>query len=93
MLGSHTVYGSKSCRKSGAGLKKVVKHKGLTGMDARVFVNKDSPDYRPSCGNQFTKRQQMSLNEEIPLDQVRVNEITVRFPFCCRDAADRKLWG
>ena len=64
-------------RKYGAGQKKTIWHKGISGMDARVFVNKDSPDYKPNYGSQLTNRQQMILKEEIPLDQVRVNEITV----------------
>lgn len=51
--------------------------KQFYGMDARVFVNKDSPDYRPSYGKTYTERQLRILNEEIPLEEIRLNEITV----------------
>ncbi len=47
------------------------------GIDPRVFVNKDSPDYKPNYGKTFTERQLKILNEEIPLDQVRLQEIAV----------------
>lgn len=76
MLG-FTNYWKAPSTKYGAGQKKARYFKAIGGMDARVFVNKDSPDYKPNYGTQYTKRQQMILNELIPLDQVRLNELTI----------------
>jgi len=70
-------FNKQSCTKYGAGQKKAMYQKAFTGMHARVFVNKDSPDYQPSYGSQFTERQKKILSEEISLDHVRVNELTI----------------
>lgn len=75
MLGTHS-YWTGGVTLYGAGQKKAVNGKARHGMDARVFVNKDSPDYQPSYGTTLTDRQKKILDEEIPLDQVRTNEIT-----------------
>lgn len=76
MLGAHS-YWKNGVTLYGAGQKKASTEKARHGMDARVFVNKDSPDYKPSYGTTLTNRQKKILNEEIPLDQVRTNEIAI----------------
>lgn len=39
------------------------------------FVLKDSPDYSPPCGNEYTERQIRILNGEIALSEIRANEL------------------
>lgn len=41
------------------------------------FVNRDSPDYRPSYGTVYSPKQQAILGDEIPLSEVPLNQITV----------------
>ena len=50
------------------------------GFCNSVFTNKDDPDYLPSYGNTYTDRQKRIMYGEIPLVEVRNNELT--FPFC-----------
>ena len=47
------------------------------GLPIRVFVNKDSPDYKYHWGSELTDRQKRILNGEIPLESIRFNELTV----------------
>ena len=76
MLGK-TANWSSPATKYGMGLKKLKYAIHYYGMDTRVFNNKDSPDYKPSYGNQFTARQRMILNQEMPINQIRRNEISL----------------
>lgn len=57
--------------------KKVRSRKQILGIDQRALVNKDSPDYKPNYGKVFTERQQKILNEEISLDDVRLQELSI----------------
>lgn len=76
MLGDRSYWKSPSTR-YGAGQKRALNRKAELGIDPRVFVNKDAPDYKPNYGSKFTERQQMILSEQIPLNQFRLNEITI----------------
>ena len=41
------------------------------------FVDRSSPDYEPSYGKTYTARQRAILEGDIPLEQVRANDLTV----------------
>ena len=41
------------------------------------FVNRDDPNYRPSYGTTYSQKQMDILYGVIPLDNVRINELTV----------------
>lgn len=41
------------------------------------FTNKDDPNYCPQYGTTFTERQQRILDGLIPLDEVRLTELSV----------------
>ena len=47
------------------------------GLPPSVFQNKDSPDYKPNYGKKYTERQLKILNEEIPIEEVRLTEISI----------------
>ena len=47
------------------------------GMDSRIFVNKDDPDYRPNYGKVYTERQLKIMNEELPLEEFTQGELTL----------------
>ena len=52
-------------------------HRQIYGLPPSVFQNKDSPDYKPNYGKKFTERQLKILNEEIPIEEVRLTEISI----------------
>lgn len=41
------------------------------------FNNVDAPDYIPPCGKEYSIRQLAILNGDIPLSEVRLNELTI----------------
>lgn len=43
------------------------------------FKNKDSPDYVSSYGDTYTDRQLAILNNEIPLYEIRPNELSILY--------------
>lgn len=45
------------------------------GMYESVYVNKDDPNYKPHYRTEYSERQKKILNEEVPLENVRANEI------------------
>ena len=63
--------------KYGCGQKKAMNQKAYTGMDPRVFVNKDDPNYKPSFGRTYTARQLKIMNEELTLDEFTQGELTL----------------
>ena len=49
--------------------------RAVMGNPSFKYVLKDSPDYRPPCGNEYTERQLRILNGEIALSEIRANEL------------------
>lgn len=54
---------------------KYVSLKKKYGIDARVFMNKDDPNYRYNYGTTYTERQMKILNGEIDIFTIKANEI------------------
>ena len=64
--------------KYGFGQKPAMTQKARNGgLRDSVFMNKDDPDYKPSYGKTYTERQRRIVNEELPLSEVRINELTI----------------
>lgn len=63
--------------KYGKGQKKAMNQKAFTGMNARVFVNKDDPNYKPSYGSSYTERQKKIMNGELTPDEFTQGELTL----------------
>lgn len=61
----------------GKGVERKLSHRQIYGLPPSVFQNKDSPDYKPNYGKKFTERQVKILNEEIPIEAVRLTEISI----------------
>lgn len=61
----------------GKGVEKRLNHHQIYGLRASVFQDKDSPDYKKQYGKKFTERQLRILNEEIPIEDVRLTEIAI----------------
>ena len=61
----------------GKGVERKLSHRQIYGLPPSVFQNKDSPDYKPNYGKKFTERQLKILNAEIPIEKVRLTEISI----------------
>ncbi len=58
------------------GAKKATTKKALYGgMDIRVFVNKDSPDYEKPCADTYSARQLDMISGALDPAKVRLNEL------------------
>lgn len=62
----------------------VGKSYGRKGYSAKFrFLNPDAPNYQPEyCSSPLTERQKQILDEVIPLEQVRVNQLTTIIKKC-----------
>lgn len=73
-------YKYKGCTgiKYGRGSTRATKQRDINGgFYDSVFMDKDSPDYRPNYGRKYTERQIKIIQDEIPLDEVRLNELSI----------------
>ena len=74
---SYENYKRMKITKYGLGQKPVLTQSARNGgLRDSVFTHKDDPNYRPSYGHTYTERQRKIVNEELPLPEIRFNEIT-----------------
>lgn len=60
------------------GIKKATSKKAQCGgLAPSVFVNKDDPNYRRQYSDTYTEKQKKIINEELPLENIRFNDLTV----------------
>ena len=64
--------------KYGKGQKAIKKKTQRRDLTPPTFISKDDPNYRQQyLDTYYTERQQRIINDEIPLDEIRLNQLTV----------------